>query len=71
MNEPAVYSNIKESFLRYEFLNKLYNIFGIKIILLVRYALGMYNLFKVFFIIIKVMHINVLLIYLFIYLFIY
>ncbi|ORX44300.1 hypothetical protein BCR36DRAFT_334651 [Piromyces finnis] len=41
MNEPIGYKNIKSSFLRYEFLNKLYNIFGIKSVLLIRYVLGL------------------------------
>jgi len=38
--EPPVYQNMKKSFLRYGFLNDLYDIFGIKSILLVRFIIG-------------------------------
>lgn len=39
--EPPVYQNMKKSFLRYGFLNDLYDIFGIKSILLVRFIIGL------------------------------
>jgi len=39
--EPPVFNKISQSFLRYDFLNKLYDIFGLKIILFIRYLLGL------------------------------
>jgi len=43
--EPPVFNKINQSFLRYSLLNKLYDIFGLKVILLIRYLLGKFNIY--------------------------